>query len=214
MIVGAGPAGLATSACLNLKGIPNVLIEREDCCASLWKKRAYDRLKLHLAKEFCQLPHRPFPSSAPTFVPRNDFVDYLDDYCRQMISAFFDINKGKWVVDAHNTLSGTTETFFSTFLVVATGENSEGVIPEIPGLDGYAGVAMHASHYKNGRDFSDKDVMVVGSGNSGMEIAFDLANWGANTSIVVRNPVIFFNINKFFLSISQVLKKNLNIPID
>uniref|UniRef100_A0A251VQW0 indole-3-pyruvate monooxygenase n=1 Tax=Helianthus annuus TaxID=4232 RepID=A0A251VQW0_HELAN len=60
MIVGAGPAGIATSACLNLLSIPNIVLEREDCYASLWQKKAYDRLKLHLAKNFCQLPHMPF----------------------------------------------------------------------------------------------------------------------------------------------------------
>lgn len=62
VIVGAGPAGLATSACLNNLSVPNIILEREDCSASLWKKRAYDRMKLHLAKQFCELPHMPFPS--------------------------------------------------------------------------------------------------------------------------------------------------------
>uniref|UniRef100_A0ACD5YN54 Uncharacterized protein n=1 Tax=Avena sativa TaxID=4498 RepID=A0ACD5YN54_AVESA len=52
LIVGAGPAGLATAACLTHLSIPYVIVEREDCSASLWRNRAYDRLKLHLSKEF------------------------------------------------------------------------------------------------------------------------------------------------------------------
>ncbi|XP_076905886.1 putative indole-3-pyruvate monooxygenase YUCCA11 [Bidens hawaiensis] len=95
VIVGAGPAGIATSACLNLLSILNIVLERENCYASLWQKKAYDRLKLHLAKNFCELPHI----------------------------------------------------------------------------------------------FGHKDVLVVGAGNSGMEIAYDLYNWGAQTSIVVRSPI-------------------------
>ncbi|XP_042385785.1 probable indole-3-pyruvate monooxygenase YUCCA11 [Zingiber officinale] len=77
-IVGAGPSGLATSACLNVLSVPNIVLEREACTASLWKLRVYDHLKLHLAKRFCALPHMPFPADAPTFLPRRQFVAYLD----------------------------------------------------------------------------------------------------------------------------------------
>ncbi|KAK5793464.1 hypothetical protein PVK06_034612 [Gossypium arboreum] len=80
IIVGAGPAGLATSACLNRLSIPNIVLEREDCYASLWKKRSYDRLKLHLPKQFCHLPYMDFSPNAPTYVPRKGFIYYLDNY--------------------------------------------------------------------------------------------------------------------------------------
>ena len=80
LIVGAGPAGLAMAACLTQFSIPYVIVEREDCSASLWRNRAYDRLKLHLAKEFCELPHMPYPADAPTYIPKALFVKYLDDY--------------------------------------------------------------------------------------------------------------------------------------
>ncbi|KAF2306836.1 hypothetical protein GH714_021880 [Hevea brasiliensis] len=104
LIVGAGPAGLATSACLNLLSIPNIVLEREDTYASLWKKRAYDRLKLHLAKQYCQLPQMLFAPDTPTFVPRSSFISYLDNYVsqfnispryhRSVESAYFDDKEG------------------------------------------------------------------------------------------------------------------------
>ncbi|KAJ8647322.1 hypothetical protein MRB53_000345 [Persea americana] len=112
VIVGAGPASLATSACLNLLSISNIILERENCCASLWRHRAYDQLNLHLAKEFCQLPHMPHPPIAPTFIPRRDFIQYLEDYvshfdvkpkyCRMVESAVFDGNAKRWCVMATN----------------------------------------------------------------------------------------------------------------
>ncbi|KAM3207046.1 hypothetical protein ACQJBY_062310 [Aegilops geniculata] len=80
LIVGAGPAGLATAACLSQFSIPYVIVERESCNASLWRNRAYDRLKLHLAKEFCELPHMSYPLDAPTYIPKTLFVKYLDNY--------------------------------------------------------------------------------------------------------------------------------------
>ncbi|KAI3741995.1 hypothetical protein L1987_59674 [Smallanthus sonchifolius] len=199
VIVGAGPAGIATSACLNLLSIPNIVLEREDCYASLWQKKAYDRLKLHLAKNFCQLPHMPFPLSAPTFVPKNMFVQYLQNYVyhynvdplyqRSVESVWYDRIEQKWVVTAKNRVLGLVEEYVCEFLVVATGENSEGFIPNVYGLDTFKGLVIHSSEYENGKKFRNKDVLVVGAGNSGMEIAYDLYNWGAQTSIVVRSPV-------------------------
>ncbi|CAI0447196.1 unnamed protein product [Linum tenue] len=195
IIVGAGPAGLATSACLNMFSIPNIVLEREDCCASLWRKRAYDRLKLHLAKRFCQLPHMGFPPNSPKFVPRNDFIEYLDSYVskfeinprymRQVEEAIHDGEK--WRVRVKDLgRDESEEVYCGKYLVVATGENSEAIIPKSPGLEGFKGEVMHSNQYHNGERFEGKDVLVVGCGNSGMEIAYDLSNWGAKTSIVVH----------------------------
>lgn len=205
LIVGAGPAGLATSACLNVMEIPNIVLEMEEGCASLWKERSYDRLRLHLAKEFCQLPHMSFPSDAPTFVSKSGFIQYLDDYVshfkihpfynRLVQLASFDSCSHKWLVLAKNKFSGVIEEYVSKFLVVATGENSKGFVPTIPGLSSFDGVVMHSSQYQNGMNFEHKDVLVVGCGNSGMEIAYDLSNYDANASVVVRNTVSFSKIN-------------------
>lgn len=210
VIVGAGPAGIATSACLNRLNISNVVLEREDCYASLWKNRSYDRLKLHLAKQFCELPYMPFPRDAPTYIPRKEFIQYLDTYVstfkinplyhRSVETAYYDEDVEKWCVVVKNTQLGVQETYYGKFLVVATGENSEGYVPQTQGLGSFDGDVIHSSQYENGRKYCGKDVLVVGSGNSGMEIAYDLSNYGANTSIVVRNPVKFLS-NKLPLQI-------------
>ncbi|XP_073127835.1 probable indole-3-pyruvate monooxygenase YUCCA11 isoform X2 [Henckelia pumila] len=219
VIIGAGPAGLATSACLNLKNIPNIVLEKEDCCASLWKKRAYDRLKLHLAKEFCELPGMPFPPGTPTYVSKHGFIRYLDDYIsyhnvaplyhREVESAAFD--REYWTIMARNTLLDRTEEYVAAFLVVASGENGEGFVPQnIPGLDSFSGDVMHSSDYGNGKKYENRNVLVVGSGNSGMEVAFDLWNWGARASIVVRSPVHI--LTKRMVKIGMVLLKH--VPLD
>ncbi|XP_077224221.1 putative indole-3-pyruvate monooxygenase YUCCA10 [Tasmannia lanceolata] len=199
VIVGAGPSGLATAACLNLLSIPNIILEREDCAVSLWKKRAYHRQNLNLAKQFCHLPHMPHPPNTPTFIPRNNFIKYLDNYvshfrlspkyCRSVESATFDETAGTWRVLARNTNSGEVENYIARFLIIATGENSKGFVPDVPGLDAFSGEVLHSSEYKSGKKYNDKSVLVVGSGNSGMEIAFDLSNYGAKTSLVIRSPL-------------------------
>ncbi|MFS7908025.1 putative indole-3-pyruvate monooxygenase [Helianthus anomalus] len=131
----------------------------------------------------------PFPLSAPTFVQK--YVYPL--YQRSVESARYDKSAQKWVVTTQNNVSGFVEEYVSEFLVVVTGENSEGFIPNVYGLDTFKGLVIHSSEYENGKTFGDKDVLVVGAGNSGMEIAYDLCNWGAQTSVVVRSPIHVLN---------------------
>ncbi|CAN6329199.1 unnamed protein product [Urochloa humidicola] len=199
LIVGAGPAGLATAACLDQRSIPYLIVEREDCSASLWRHRAYDRVKLHLAKEFCTLPHMLYPNGTPTYVPKKEFIEYLDAYaehfgikpryCISVDSAEYDEGAHRWVVATHDMDAGTEIHFVAKFLIVATGENAMGVVPKILGIESFLGEIVHSSTYRSGGVYAGKRVLVVGSGNSGMEIAYDLAGHGAHTSIVVRSPV-------------------------
>ncbi|KAM0833189.1 hypothetical protein ACQ4PT_064420 [Festuca glaucescens] len=198
LIVGAGPAGLATAACLTQLSIPYVIVEREDCSESLWRNRAYDRLKLHLAKEFCELPHISYPADAPTYIPKALFVKYLDDYTEcfniqpkyltSVESSTYDNDKKVWSIVVHDMTECKRINFKAKFLVVASGENSAENIPVMSGLQNFQGETIHSSRYKSGKSFSSKSVLVIGSGNSRMEIAYDLATHGVNTSIVIRSP--------------------------
>ncbi|XP_073286964.1 probable indole-3-pyruvate monooxygenase YUCCA10 [Primulina huaijiensis] len=221
IIVGGGPSGLATAACLSNLSIPYILLEREDCVASIWKKYTYDRVHLHLAKQFCELPLLPIPSSYPTYLSRMDFVQYLNDYVshfrihpifRQAVeAAAYDEVAGKWNVKARDSGTGSDEVkeYRSRFLVVATGESCDASWPEIEGLLSFTGEILHSTQYKTGEKFKDKSVLVVGSGNSGMEISLDLANYGADTSVVVRSPIHV--LSRSMTSLGLVLLKYLSL---
>ncbi|KAL2609068.1 hypothetical protein R1flu_027641 [Riccia fluitans] len=202
IIVGAGPSGMATAACLKEKGVPSVLIEKAECIGSLWKHRTYDRLHLHIPKEFCELPLMPFPASYPTYPNRQQFLDYLESYARHfdiqphfnesVQSAHYDTDAEIWrvtTVTCGRSSSNRVEEYTARWLIVASGENAEIVMPKLPGMKDYHGDLMHSSMYKNGSEYVGKKVLVVGCGNSGMEIALDLANFNAKPSLVVRGPV-------------------------
>ncbi|XP_031113712.1 probable indole-3-pyruvate monooxygenase YUCCA5 [Ipomoea triloba] len=198
VIVGAGPSGLAVGACLKEQGVPFVILERADCIASLWQKRTYDRLKLHLPKQFCQLPKFPFPDHYQEYPTRREFIKYLESYAEHfdikprfnecVSSAKYDEACKVWRVKTAAPDGGEVE-YICQWLVVATGENAESVVPEIEGLKEFAGEVIHVCDYKSGENFRGKKVLVVGCGNSGMEISLDLCNHDAKPSMVCRNSV-------------------------
>ncbi|XP_010688195.2 indole-3-pyruvate monooxygenase YUCCA2 [Beta vulgaris subsp. vulgaris] len=198
VIVGAGPSGLAVAACLKERGIPRLILERAQCSGSLWKHRTYDRLRLHLPKQFCELPHLPFPQNFPTYPSKEQFISYLDSYAthfnlkplfgRAVVRACYDTRNELWRVLVAGPKKEVVE-YSCQWLVVATGENAEAFVPEIEGIEDFVGPIIHSSEYKSGTDFSNNKVLVVGCGNSGMEICLDLCNHNAYPSLVVRDSV-------------------------
>ncbi|KAL2463237.1 putative indole-3-pyruvate monooxygenase YUCCA3 [Forsythia ovata] len=198
VIVGAGPSGLAVGAGLKQQGVPFVILERDSCIASLWKNRTYDRLKLHLPKQFCELPYHPFPENFPEYPTKHQFIDYLESYARKfeinprfhesVQSAKFDETCGLWRVKTLTNDNSTIE-YICRWLVVATGENAEKVVPEFEGLQEFGGNVLHACDYKSGEAYQGKSVLVVGCGNSGMEVSLDLCHHNAIPTMVVRSSV-------------------------
>lgn len=200
IIVGAGPSGLAVAACLKEKGIASLVLERSNCIASLWQNKTYDRLRLHLPKKYCELPLMPFPATFPKYPSKQQFITYLENYARKfdirpqfnetVVSAEYDNGLGFWRV---RTMVGEEKgegvEYVCRWLVVSTGENAEAVVPAIEGMGEFKGPVVHTSLYKSGDLFMGKRVLVVGSGNSGMEVCLDLCNYMACPTIVVRDAV-------------------------
>jgi len=190
LVIGAGPAGLATSACLRREGLAHVVVEREGRIASAWH-RHYDRLHLHTTKTYSSLPMTPWPRAAPRYPARGQVIDYLQAY-----AAEHHIEPRLGVTVNAVRRSGDffiVETSLGTvtprIVVMATGYNGVPKLPSIPGMDSFDGLAIHASAYKHAAPFEGKRTLVVGCGNSGAEIALDLAEHAVDVAMVVRGPV-------------------------
>jgi indole-3-pyruvate monooxygenase len=190
IVVGAGPAGLAVGACLKQAGIPFLILEQDDKVGAAWHQH-YDRLHLHTAKAFSELPFVGFPKGTPRYPSRAQVIDYLVAYAgrfqleprfgQQVIAARH--SKSCWEVQTQDT------SYQASNLVVAGGYCRQAYVPDWPGQASFLGTILHSSEYRNGGSFSGQSVLVVGFGNSGGEIAIDLWEHGARPSLAVRSPV-------------------------
>jgi putative flavoprotein involved in K+ transport len=190
VIVGAGPAGLATARELRRRGIEARILERGERLAWSWEN-LYDSLTLHTGKHLSKLPGLPFPRSAPLFPHRTDFIDYLNRYARHhglavetdtlVTAAVPPADGGPWRLE---TSRGTVA---ADALVMATGIMAGPNVVELPGRDAFAGRVLHSIEYRRPGPFVGRRVLVVGVGNSGGEIGSELARAGAEVTVAVRS---------------------------
>jgi cation diffusion facilitator CzcD-associated flavoprotein CzcO len=185
IVIGAGPAGLATSRELTRRGVEHVVLERGEVAES-WS-RLYDSLTLHTGKHMSHLPGMRFPRRAPLFLPRAMFLEYLHDYARRFavpVETGCEVTSVKredalWRVNDRTARA----------VVVATGIISNPRVPAIAGADLFRGTMRHSITYRRPDEYRGRRVLVVGAGNSAGEIASELGRAGIDTTIAVRSGV-------------------------
>jgi cation diffusion facilitator CzcD-associated flavoprotein CzcO len=182
-VVGAGPGGLAAAQALRARGIRAVVLERAGHVGDSWR-RHYDRLRLHTTRRLSALPGLPMPRRFGRWVARDDMIRYLEKYAEHHqleIVTGVEVFRVEPAPDGTGWLlhaSGGRE-LTGAAVVVATGHNHTPRIPQWPGRDTYTGEFRHAAEYRNAAPYAGRDVLVVGAGNSGAEIAVDLVEGGA-----------------------------------
>jgi len=193
VIVGAGAAGLAAGATLQREGIQAVLLERDSAVGGTWARR-YDRLHLHTMRTHSGLPGRPIPPAGGMYPARDDYVAYLQDYARHFdLRVVTDVQVEKIRVAEQAPMrwevASATGSWQARAVVVATGQYRLPCMPSVAGLDEYRGEFRHSVDYRNASPYVGKRVLVVGAGNSGAEIATDLARQGASfVALSIRTP--------------------------
>ena len=190
VVIGAGAAGLATAACLLRRGVRPLVLDRGDVLGQTWAER-YDRLHLHTPRIQSHLPGYRLPARAGRWVSRDDMVRYLRAYAASHgIGVTFGVTvTSVRPVAGGYRLTGDRIDVTATNVVLATGLNSVPVMPSWPGVQSFTGTLIHAAEYRNASPYRGQDVLVVGAGNSGAEIAADLAESGeGRVWVSVRTP--------------------------
>ncbi len=191
VIVGGGPAGLATAACLTGRDVDPLVLDSHDEVGASWANR-YQRLHLHTPRIQSRLPGMRIPSRMGRWVSKDDYATYLRAYAT---AHGLRITHGVTVMsiergsDGVHVIETDSQPLTADVVVVATGYNQTPNIPDWPGLGDYTGSFIHASKYRTGADHRGLDVLVIGSGNTGSEICADLCEQGAGrVRLSVRTP--------------------------
>ncbi len=190
LIVGAGPAGLASAACLKRRGVDALVLEAGASLANSWRHH-YDRLHLHTVKQQSHLPGLPFAKKKPRYPSRADVVSYLEEYAARFA---IEPRTGEAVRRVRAAGDGfAVETgraiYHARAVVMATGLNRVSNPDRLPGQEGFRGALIHSRDYRNADRFGGQRVLVVGAGNTGAEIALDLAEHNARPTLALRSPI-------------------------
>lgn len=186
-IVGAGAAGLATAASLRQRGIRAIIYEAGDGPATTWRS-LYHRLHLHTVKALSGLPGLAMPAAYPRYPSRLQVVEYLAAYAKHFD---LEILPNSPVTRARPDGNGWRITtphgeHSAAVLVSATGIFSNPQSVTFPGLANFSGRIVHAATYQHAAPFAGQRVLVVGAGNTGAEIALDLAEHSITPTVAIR----------------------------
>ncbi|MBZ9596391.1 NAD(P)-binding domain-containing protein [Streptomyces erythrochromogenes] len=191
-VIGGGQSGLAAAQALVRRGRTPVVLEASDRAAGSWP-HYYDSLTLFSPARFSALPGMPFGGDPDRYPHRDEVVAYLTAYAERLQA---DIRTGRRVAAVAANGDGFTveleggARLAARAVVAATGSFGRPLRPALPGLESFTGLELHAADYRAPSSFAGQRVVVVGAGNSAVQIAAELARV-SRTTLATRAPVKF-----------------------
>ena len=202
IVVGSGQAGLSIAARLKQQDIDTLIVDKNERVGDNWRNR-YHSLKLHNQTHVNHLPYMPFPSTWPTYIPKDKLAGWFEYYVESMelnvwtntrfIGAEYKEDKKYWNVKLKLS-DGTIKIMKPKHIVMAVGVSSVPNRTKITGINDYKGKVIHSVDYDSGKDYNGKNVLVYGTGTSAHDVAQDLYVHGANVKIVQRSPSMVVNV--------------------
>jgi Pyridine nucleotide-disulphide oxidoreductase len=202
LVVGGGQAGLSIAARLRQLQVDTLIVDREQRIGDNWRNR-YHALTLHNQVQVNHLPYMPFPPSWPTYIPKDKLAGWFEAYVEGMELNYwtatefeggeYNEKEERWSVVLRRA-DGTKREMRPRHVVMATGVSGIPNVPDIPTLRNFGGKVLHSSQYDDGEAWKGKNVLVIGTGNSGHDIAQDLYSSGAKVTLVQRNSTLIVNI--------------------
>ncbi|MFE4689382.1 flavin-containing monooxygenase [Streptomyces sp. NPDC056749] len=191
IVIGAGQSGLATAALAPQYGFTrNLLLEAAKEPGGSWP-RHYDSLTLFSPARYSSLPGMRFPGDPDRYPRRDEVVNYLRDYARRVPA---DIRTSTSVASTRHqdgmwsVLAEDGREFTAGAVIAATGDYGTPFTPDVPGREDFGGRVLHAADYRSPGAFAGQRVVVVGGGNSAIQIAAELGTV-ADTILASRRPI-------------------------
>jgi cation diffusion facilitator CzcD-associated flavoprotein CzcO len=202
LIVGGGQAGLSIGARLKALGVDALIVDRWPRIGDNWRRR-YHALTLHNQVHVNHLPYLSFPPTWPVYIPKDLLASWFEAYVEalelnywtgtEFLGGRYDERARRWTVRLRRGAGGIHE-MRPSHVVLATGVSGIPNGHDIASLADFGGKVLHSSQYTDGEAWRGKRAIVIGTGNSGHDIAQDLYSSGAQVAIVQRSPTLIVNI--------------------
>ncbi|MGJ3237379.1 MAG: flavin-containing monooxygenase [Anaerolineae bacterium] len=190
LVIGAGPAGIASAYALEQAGISYRVIDRAEQIGSTWAS-LYPSLKLNTTRFFSHMPGKPFPLEYGIFPSGAQYHDYLLDF---VAGHDFNIQLGVEVYrvapegDLWRVETSAGRWLYKT-VISATGIWNNPITPPIAGLQDFAGTCLHAHDFRDPEQLRDQRVLVVGNGPSGVDISIVAGDVGKKSYLGIRSGI-------------------------
>jgi cation diffusion facilitator CzcD-associated flavoprotein CzcO len=202
VVVGGGQSGLSIAARLKQLQVDTLIVDREARIGDNWRNR-YHALTLHNQVQVNHLPYMLFPPNWPTYIPKDKLANWFEAYVESMElnywtgtefeSGGYDEKQERWTVTLRRA-DGSRREMHPRHVVMATGVSGIPSLPDIPSLKNFTGTVLHSSQYSDGEEWRSKKALVIGTGNSGHDIAQDLYSSGTEVTLVQRSSTLVVSI--------------------
>jgi putative flavoprotein involved in K+ transport len=192
IVIGGGQAGLAAGYHLQRAGLHFVILEANHEPTGSWR-HYYDSLKLFSPARYSSLPGLPFPGDPERYPQRDEVIAYLRSYAEYFQLPIL-TNAVVEQVERYNTIFHVSTVehgqFATRSVIAATGAFSRPYFPLFDGQSSFGGAVLHSAAYRTPQPFNGQRVLVIGAGNSAVQIASELATT-ARVTLTSREPVRF-----------------------
>jgi putative flavoprotein involved in K+ transport len=204
IVVGGGQAGLSIAARLQQLGVDTLIIDRHQRIGDNWRKR-YHSLTLHNEVHVNHLPYLPFPPTFPVFIPKDKLANWFEAYVESLELNFwtgtalaggsYDAERRQWSLTLRRA-DGSERVMHPRHLIFATGVSSIPTVPDLPGLDTFAGVKVHSGELADAARWNGRKALVLGTGTSGHDVAQELHAHGADVTMIQRSKTYIVSLQE------------------
>ncbi|MEE2689200.1 MAG: NAD(P)/FAD-dependent oxidoreductase, partial [Pseudomonadota bacterium] len=204
VVIGGSQCGLGIAASLGVLGVDTLVIDKNERVGDAWRKR-YHNLVLHNEVFVDHMPYMPFPPNYPVYIPRDKIANWLEFYADTMeinvwgsaefMGGSYNEGEERWRLKIRRG-DGSERILHPRHVVMATGVSALPVMPDLPGQKDFQGELLHSSAYMSGTKWKGGKGIVLGTGNSGHDVAHDLHASGVDTKIVQRSSTLIISLKE------------------
>ncbi|HLS30369.1 MAG TPA: ArsO family NAD(P)H-dependent flavin-containing monooxygenase [Flavobacteriaceae bacterium] len=189
IIIGGGQAGLSIAYFLRRSSLSYLILDNQEKCGGSWNQ-TWDSLQLFTPPEYSSLSGWPMPKSEEEYPMKDEFLSYLSAYEKRYD---FPIRRKSKVLQVEKEadwfkIKTNRDILFAKTVVSATGTAANPFVPHYPKRAVFSGIQIHSVDYRNADEFKNKNVLIVGGGNSGAQILAEVSKVANTKWVTLEDP--------------------------